>query len=156
MVSLDGGEIQRIEISQCAQDRMLLRRGDEERQLAIWFFLQFFEHLFGPFDGFWGETGEFCDVDSVALIGAAADDFAQKNDTRGDLLHGCLEVSGVRIFIFQSGEFPIVGCKEGFGLFSMGREEIFGDSPGNGDSVVGAGSSADFVQQDERAVGGVI
>ena len=64
-----------------------------------------------------------------------------------------MDVEGSFLLFFECGELPIVGCKEGFGFFC---EEVLGDSSGNRDPIIGAGASADFIEDDKRSAGGVM
>lgn len=156
MVGLKGGKIEEIELGELGENGVFLRSGNKEGHLAVGLFLELFKHLFGSFDGFGGKASEFGDVDAVALVCAAADDLAEEDDARGDLLDGRLEVGGVGIFGFEFGEFPIVGREEGFCLFAMGGQEVFGNGPGDGDAVVGAGATTNFVEEDEGTGCGVV
>lgn len=149
MLRLERREVEDVDFAQLAEDGMFLGCGDEERELALWFFLEFFEHFFCALDGFIGQAGEFCDVDAVALVGAAFDDFSKEDDARGDFLYGGLEVDRVGEFIFEFCEFPIVGREESFGLLFVGCEEVFGNCPGDGNSIVGTSATANLIQENE-------
>ncbi len=41
---------------------------------------EFFEDFGASFDDCFGDTGEFCDVDAVAFVGAAGEDFVEEDD----------------------------------------------------------------------------
>ena len=90
-------------------------------------------------------------MNSVALIGAALDDFPQENDIVALFLHGNTVIVDAGKLAFQLGQLMVVSGKQRLGAGKTGARNVFHHSPGDGQSVIGAGSPADLVE-DQQAV----
>ncbi len=105
------------------------------------------------YDGGW-DAGEFGDVDSVALAGAAGEDAMEEDDFFPPLSDGDVEVADAAGHaLFEVGEFVVVRGEEGARAFVA---EVFGDGPGEAEAVEGRGAAADFVEDDQGLGGGVV
>ena len=93
-------------------------------------------------------------MDSVALVGAALDNLAQEDDVLVPLLDGEVEIPRARVGAGELGQLVVVRREERSGLDPVG--DIFGDGPGQADSVEGARSPPHLVEYDQAAVGGVV
>ncbi len=56
----------------------------------------------------------------------------------------------------QFGQFVVMGSEEGFGPQPWMVVDVLDDGPGNGDAVVGAGSTTDLIEDEQAAGTGVI
>ena len=90
-------------------------------------------------------------MDAEGVLRAAALQLAQEDDLAVDFADADVEVLDARVGRLHLVQFVVVGGKEGTGLGSLVFMDILYDGPGDGDAVVGAGSSAQFVEDDERA-----
>ena len=80
-------------------------------------------------DGAW-HAGESCDMESVGLVGAAGDDFAQEGDFLALFGDEDVEVADAGLGVGEVGEFVVVGGEEGSCLGGGCVVEVFGDGPG--------------------------
>ena len=89
------------------------------------------EHFFGPFDHPLGHTGKPRHLNTVASVGAAFNQFSQKNDVLIPLFDGDVEVLHPGFDALKLGEFVVVGGKKGFNTFPVKVVEILGNGPGD-------------------------
>jgi hypothetical protein len=92
-------------------------------------------------------------VDPVARARGTLEDLPEKDHLVVPFADGDAEVGDVVVLFGESGEFVVVGGEEG-PWASVG--EVFGDGPGEGQAVEGAGATADFVEDDEAGGRGVV
>ncbi len=101
-----------------------------------------------------GRAGEARDLDAVAFVRAAGDDLAQENDVVAPLAHGDVVVLRRGQEAGELGQFVIMRGEERAG--AQRGVEIFRDRPRDAQAVEGARAAADFVEDDEAAVGRVV
>ncbi len=110
---------------------------------------QVFEDFLGAGDNRVGKSCESGDLDAIALVGAAGEDFSQEDDLVVPLADGNIEVLNAAAGAFEVGELVVVGGKEGAAAdFVM---EVFRDTPGDGQAVECGGAAPDFVENHEAA-----
>ena len=89
-----------------------------------------------------GDAREFGDLDTVAFVGAARHDLAQPDDMIALFFDGDAEVLSSRQRLFQFVQMMVVCGEERLGAHGV---EVFGDGPGERQTVVGAGAAPDFI-----------
>lgn len=93
-------------------------------------------------------------MDAVAAVGSARHDFVQEHHFALGLFDGHVPVVDFRQRFGELRQLVIVRGEHGAAAeFVM---QVLSNGPGEGDAVVGAGAAADFVEDDERTVGGVV
>ena len=112
------------------------------------------EDFLGAVDDGFGEARQLGDLDAVGFVGGAGEDFAEEDDVVVPFADGDVVVFDGALGVGEVAELVVVGGEEGAGL--DGVVEVFGDGPGDGEAVEGGGAAADFVEDDEGAVGGVV
>jgi len=117
-------------------------------------FFQIAENFLGTFEHSFRDAGQTRDLDAVAFVGAAFDDFAQKNDLIVPFANGGVEVFEARQAAGEFGEFVVMRCEQGFCADLV--MQVFDDAPGQAEAVEGAGATSDFIEDDETARGGVV
>ena len=78
----------------------------------------------------------------------------QEDQIAAGFFHQHLAVGHVAAFPGQGIQLVIVGGKHRAGLEIAGQ--MFADGPGDRESIKGGGPPADFVEEDERALAGVM
>ena len=101
-----------------------------------------------------GETGQPRNLDAVALVGGAGDDFAEEDDVVVPFADCDVAISHTGAGAGEVGQFVVVGGEEG----AAGGDvmKMLGHAPSDGEAVEGRGAPADFVEDDEAAVGRVV
>ena len=117
-------------------------------------FFEVFEDFLGAGDDRVWEAGESGDLDAVALVCAAGEDFSQEDDLVVPLADGDIEILHAAAGALEVGEFVVVGGEEGAAADFV--VEVFGDAPGDGEAVECGCAASDFIEDDEAAVRGVI
>lgn len=142
---------------------------DEEGQLAVAGFLFAFgdfdsacfvdvvgfelgEDDLGAFDDVSRKPGDFGDVDAVALVGGAFDDFVEEDDVIAVLADGDVPIAGIGKRLGQLGQFVIVRREQCAAMDLIVQK--FGDRPCQRDAIVSARATTDLVEDDEAAVAG--
>src|SRR5436190_7601632 len=77
-------------------------------------FLEVAQDSFGAFDDGFRNTGQSRDLDAVAFVRAAFDNFAQENDLIIPFTDGDIEVANTRQASGEFSKFVIVRGEEGF------------------------------------------
>lgn len=95
-------------------------------------------------------------MDAVRAVSGAGDDLADEDDLVVVFADGDGVVFEAREGSLEFGDFVVVRGEEGFGALEGVLVEEFYDGPGDGESVVGAGTAADFVEDDQGFIGSVI
>ena len=93
-------------------------------------------------------------MDAVALVGGAGDDFAEEDDFVVPFADRDIAVGHSGAGAGEVGEFVVMGGEEGAAGCDV--VEVLGHAPGDGEPVEGRGAAADFVEDDETAVGRVV
>jgi hypothetical protein len=75
------------------------------------------EDFLGAFDDRFGDAGEARDLDAVAFVGSALDDFAQENNLVVPFADGDVVVAHARKAAGEFGEFVIMRGEKGFGFW---------------------------------------
>ena len=118
------------------------------------FISRWLEDGFGAVEDGFGEAGEAGDLDAVGFVGGAGEDFVEEDDFLVPLADGDVEVGDGFAGVGEVGELVVVGGEEGAALDLV--VEVLGDGPGDGEAVEGGGAAADFVEDDEGFLGGVV
>ena len=108
----------------------------------------------GAFEDGFGEAGEARDLDAVALVGGAGDDFAEEDDVVVPFADRDVAVGHAGAGAGEVGELVVVGGEKRAATGDV--VQMFGHAPGDGEAVEGGGAASDFVEDDEAAVGGVV
>ena len=103
------------------------------------------EDVLGAVDDRLRQAGEFGDLDAVGFVGRAGEDFAKEDDVVVPLADRDVVVLDGVLGIGEVAEFVVVGGEEGAGLDDV--VEVFGDRPGDRETVEGGGAAADFVEE---------
>lgn len=88
-------------------------------------FLEIAEDGFGAVDNRFGYAGQARDLDAVAFVGAAGEDFAEKDDLIVPFADGDVEIVEARESGGEFGEFVVMSGEERFGTDLV--MEIFDD-----------------------------
>src|SRR5439155_4775565 len=100
------------------------------------------------------QTGQTRDVDSVAFVRAAGDDFAQENDLLVPFAHRDIEIADAATVLGEFGQLVVVR-REQRPRFDFVVQKL-GHTPGNGEPVESRRAAADLIQNHQAAFGGVI
>ena len=115
---------------------------------------EFFEDFVASVDDCFRDTGEFGDVNAIAFVGSAGEDFVEEDDFVLPFAYGNVAVFDVGEELGEFCYFVVVSCEE-CSAFEVCCD-VLGDCPGESESVVGACSASDFVEYDERFFCGVV
>ena len=100
------------------------------------------------------QTGQPRDLDAVALVRAARDDLAQKNDLLVPFAHRDVEIADAAALLRELGQLVVVRREK------RARPDLvvqkFRHAPCDRESVEGGCSAADFIQNDEAALSRVV
>ena len=109
--------------------------------------------LFGARDDFAWYPRQLCDRQAVALAGRSRQNAVQEYDPL--VMFGSVQVHVADQWLAfrQNGQLEVVRGEQGVGA-QLG--EAFCRSPGEGQTIEGAGPAADFVHQHQAAVGRVV
>ena len=119
------------------------------------FFLQYRQDLFCPARKVIRHTGHFSHLYTKAMAAAARCQLSQEDHFMGRLFMGDMIVLYPVELMLELIELMVVGRKYGLGA-GLVFLNIFYDRPGNGNTIVGTGTSADLIQQDQAAGGYVV
>ena len=117
-------------------------------------FFQVGEDFNGAVQDAGGDSGQTRDMDAVAFISTAGNQFVDKDDLVVPLADADIEVMNTGQPLGQLGQFVVVRGKESFGTALI--MQILGDAPGQAQSVKGTGAAADFIKDDEAPLGGAV
>ena len=118
--------------------------------------LELFQDGAGATDDSGWDTCEFGDVDAVGAIGGTIDNPVQEDDPTVLLKDIHARTMHEREDRFEASQLVIVGGEEGLAAQFGDIVDVLDDRPGDGQTVVGAGAAADFVEDDKAAGSGVI
>ena len=108
---------------------------------------QLFQDLIGPFHNRARHARHFGDMNTKAVFTTTGHQFTQENHLVVHLFDRYIVVLDEFEGAFNLVELMIVGGKERFGPTVGMLVDILDNGPGNRDSVIGAGSSAQLVEQ---------
>ena len=114
------------------------------------------EDFLGTGDDITGEAGELGNVDAVGAVGAAGGDLSEKDHLALFFGDEDVEVECARESIAEFDKLMVVSGKSGAGAEAGVVVDVLDDGPRDGEAVIGAGSPARLVQDDEGAVGGLV
>ena len=89
------------------------------------------------------------------MLRTTANEFAQEDYFAVQFFDGHIVIANSLKGLLHLVKFMIVGSKQRLGVSAV-LMDIFHDCPSDGYTVVGAGSSSEFVEEDETAFGEVI
>ena len=101
-------------------------------------------------DATW-HTAEACDLDTEAMLAPPADELAKEEHTPIDLAGGDVVVLHALETTLEVIELVVVRSEEGLGAPVGIVVQVLDDSPSDGDAIVGAGATAQLVEEDEGA-----
>ena len=108
----------------------------------------------GAFQDGLGETGQSRHLDAVALVSGALDDFAEEDDVVVPFAHRDIAIGHAGAGAGEVGEFVVMRGEKRAAAGDV--VEMFGHAPRDGESIEGGRAAADFVKDDEAAIGGVV
>ena len=112
-----------------------------------------FQYFVCPFNNFFGQSCQPGHVHAVAPVRAAPDDAPQEDDIVAPFLNGNGIIFNPFQHIFHGDQFMVMRGKQRF-CFNLCLD-VFHHRPGDGHAVVGAGTPAHFVQDDQGILRGV-
>ena len=95
-------------------------------------------------------------MDAITAVGAAFYNFMHEDDVIFMLTHGDVVIDDTGELMFELEQLVVVSGEERFGFDGRAVVQVFDDGPCDGEAVVGGGTAANFVKNDEAARGGVI
>src|SRR4029450_5117655 len=123
----------------------------------IYFFsLEALEDLAGPPQHLPRQTCQASDFNSIALVGCSGNDPPQEHDVISGFLDCHTVILNSGMDSGHLGKLVIMSCEKGLCLVLLVLNQILGDRPGNGQPIECSGAAANFVQQNQAAVGGGI
>ena len=99
-------------------------------------------------------TGQTRHMDSVTFVGGARHDLMHEDDLVLPLADRNVQVLDARERLFEIGQLVVVRGKQRAATDVV--VQVFDNTPGDRNAVVGARTAADFVQNHQAAFGGVI
>src|SRR5689334_1627379 len=93
-------------------------------------------------------AGHTRDVDAVRAVCAARQNSVSPYDVVAEFLNGYAVVGDAGELVGEGVELVIVGGKK---RLCADARQVLDHCPGDGETVVGRGSSSDFVEDDERS-----
>jgi hypothetical protein len=103
----------------------------------------------GPVNDDGRDAGELRHLNSVALVGGAGNDFAQKDDLVVPLFHRDVEVRDARLRLRQIGDLMVVRGEERDSAAIRMVVQVLDDGPRKRETVERRGPSAHLVEDDE-------
>ena len=113
--------------------------------------LQLFENHIGTVHDAARHTGNLCHMDTERVLTASRFQFTQEDYLSVHLSHTHIEVLDARKVLLHLVELMIVGSKERTCLRLLMFVQIFHDSPGNGNTIVGRSTSSQLIKEHQRA-----
>ena len=98
---------------------------------------------------------QFGYVDTKTMLRTASYEFAQEDDLSVHFADGDVVVADTIEGLLHLVEFVVVGSKEGLGVPFV-LVDIFDDCPSDGDTIVRAGTSSEFVEEHKASFGEVV
>ena len=117
--------------------------------------LQLLEHLVGTFDDGGWHAGEFCDVDTEAVLTATLDQLTDKYHLAVDFLDAHVVVDDALEGLLHLVQLVVVGGEQRLGPRGV-LVDVLDDAPGDGYAVVGARAASQLVEKDEAALAHVV
>ena len=110
---------------------------------------QFFSKLLCAVDDKVRYTCQLGYLNSIAFIGTAADDFAEKDDIISVFLDGNTVITDPWKLSFKLSQLMVMSGKQCFRTEQLRIADIFHDSPGNAKSIKSARAASDLVQNQQ-------
>jgi len=104
------------------------------------------ENFFGAIKDFFGQTSEAGDLDAIALIRTARDDFAKENDLLIPFAYRDVQIADAFAVLGELGQLVIMRGKQR-ARFDLIVEKL-GDAPRDGEPVERGRAAADLVEND--------
>ena len=104
------------------------------------------KNFFRAVEDFFRQAGEARDLYAVTFVGAARDDFAQKNDLFVPLAHGDIQIADAFAILGEFDQLMIMRGKQ-TARFDLVIEKL-GHAPRDREPVESGCAAADFVKND--------
>ena len=104
------------------------------------------KNFFRAVEDFFRQAGEARDLYAVTFVGAAGDDFAQKNDLLIPFAHGDIQIANAFAVLGEFGQLVIMRGKQ-TARFDLVVEKL-GHAPRDGEAVESGCAAADLVKND--------
>ena len=116
---------------------------------------QFGKYFVGPVDKFGRHTGHACHMNTETVCASSWSKLAEEYDLVPYFFIGDVEVPDAAEFIFQFVQFMIVRGKKCLGL-ERRFMQVFGNTPGDGDTIVSRSTPADLIKQYQTSLREVV
>ena len=104
------------------------------------------KNFLGAIENFFGQTGEARDLDAVAFVCAAWDDFAKKNDLLVPFAHGDIQIANAFAVLGELRQLVIMRGKQS-ARFNFVVEKL-ADAPRDGETVKSGCAATDLIEDD--------
>src|SRR2546428_10259795 len=103
-----------------------------------------------------GDASQLGDVDAVAFIRSARDDFTEEDDFATFFGNSDVHATDARQHLSNFDEFVVVSGEEGTCATTFVVVQIFDDGTSDGEAIIGAGAAPNFIEDDEATRGSVM
>ena len=113
--------------------------------------LQLLQNIVGTVHYAARHSGNLCHMNTEGVLAATRFQLAQEDNLAIHLLHTHVEVLDAREILLHLVQLVIMSGKEGASLRLLVLMQIFHDSPGDGNAIVGGCSTTQLIEKYQRA-----